>query len=101
MAKATTLERLNQCWREQRVATHRRAFSAAGNLPEDRWAQVFNAHKRRVLRRKGLRNRAVWVASRLNDIQVWSALIGSNRKHIGLPPQIYRVTGNGGKVEVI
>ncbi|QSS16841.1 hypothetical protein H4I74_27815 (plasmid) [Klebsiella pneumoniae] len=54
MAKATTLEMLNQCWREQRVATHRRAFSAAGNLSEDRWAQVFNAHKRRVSPPQGI-----------------------------------------------
>jgi hypothetical protein len=96
MSKSTTLDQLNVRWHEQKVATHKRTFSAAGNLNKERWAEVVRVHKRRVLRRKGYRNRAANVAGILAEYQIWAEVIRSNRKHLNMPPEVHRF-GNGGQ----
>ncbi|WP_313382836.1 hypothetical protein [Pantoea sp.] len=96
MSKSTTLEQLQARWHEQKLAKHKRAYSAAGRPGKSRWSEIFEAHKRRVLRRNGVRNRAANVAGTLSDYQAWAEMVRANRKHFGLPPQVHRF-GNSGK----
>lgn len=96
MSKATTLTQLTECWYQQKLTVHRRTYSAAGKPPPERWKEICDAHNRRVMRRKKLRNPAMRVASILGEYYLWAAMIRSNRKHVGLPPQVHRF-GNSGR----
>lgn len=98
MSKVTTLEQLTTRWHEQKLAKHKRTKAGAGYPDSERWAQLFSSHRRRMLRRKRLRNPAARVAGMLTELQSWAEIIRKNRKLAGLEPQVHRF-GNSGQVK--
>lgn len=95
MSKVSTANQITERWHLERMAKHRRTYSAAGSPDRNRWAEIVRVHRRRVLRRNGLRNRAARVAVKITERDFWAEAIRSNRNSEGLPPQVFRISHSG------
>lgn len=93
--KGTTLTELLAAWDKTAKQAVWKMYCAAGKPDRERFTSINAARYRQKYRNRKDRSYAEKVAYQLADNCSISELVGSNRKHLGLPPYIFTF-GNSG-----
>ncbi|ANJ92463.1 hypothetical protein [Serratia plymuthica] len=105
MSKQTYIEDLHQSYLKELQVRRRLTFSPYKYKEKDRWLEVCNAHNRNRARKArrsigkgnkiGGRRTGKGMCGFLLELKMWAEITGSNRKAIGMPQRVYRISHNG------